>query len=171
MTDEERWEIRRARAKKRGYTNAQIKLAERQWHTERMGAILAGIPERFVDDGASHAPDSVGSTNLRPVFRIHDWMYCTRCHPPGTMTGEWRKKADADMKLFMGLGLPWYSRWVRRVYYWAVKKFGGRYEIFDSCGPEAGDFCRHNMPMPLWMNYEHAVTDALERIDNARQDT
>jgi hypothetical protein len=109
------------------------------------------IPKRFVDDGASFAPDSIGRTNLRRVFRIHDWRYCTRCHHPGELTTEWRSLADAEMKVNMNRGLPWYVRWTRWIYWWGVRKFGNRDNSFDSCGYEDGDYCRHNMPMPQWM--------------------
>jgi hypothetical protein len=108
------------------------------------------IPYRFTDDGCSLSPDSIGRTSLKLACRIHDWRYCTRAHAPGELTTSWRKKADLELRQMMGHGMPWYARWTRWMYWWGVRKFGNRDTSFDSCGVDAGQFCRHNMPMPEW---------------------
>ena len=136
---------------RRKFTRKQIKLATLAMHRDWANEAISSVPERFIDDGCSMAPDSIMRTSIRWACRIHDWRYCTRSHPAGALTGKARKKADLELKVNMGLGLPWYTQWARRVYYLFVKRFGGRYRAFDSCGPDAGDFCRHNMPIPLWM--------------------
>ena len=122
-------------------------------------AVLARIPDHFVDDGCSNSPDSWFGFNFRWACRIHDWRYCTRCHAPGTMTYNAKLVAEDEIKDNIKASLPLRWRWVRFVYYGAVFTLGG-FGAFDTCGRrpagasdgqlEAG-LCRHGMPMPEWM--------------------
>jgi hypothetical protein len=47
------------------------------------------------------------------------------------------------------VGLPTW-RWIANIYHEFVHLFSG-IRSWDSCGPEVGELCRHNMPMPEWM--------------------
>lgn len=118
--------------------------------------LLTSIPTDFVDDGCSASPDSICGDSIRWACRIHDWRYCTRAHRPGRMTTEYRKNADKELRTHMRLDLPWYSQWTRLIYHFFVRKFGNGDNSFDSCGPEVGEKCRHNMPQPVWMRAEVA---------------
>ena len=112
---------------------------------------LAAIPEDFVDDGCSNALDSLFGFVFAWACRIHDFYYCTRCWPAGRMTWGHKVVADNKLKLYMRASLPLRWRWVRYAYKTAVFAFGG-FGSFDSCGPAAGERCRHNMPAPGWMS-------------------
>lgn len=114
-------------------------------------ASLESIPNRFKDDGCSYSPDSIMRNDISWVCRIHDFRYCSRTNPANSMDKKRRKRADKEMKQNMGLNLPWYVRWVRRIYYRAIRWFGAGDHSYNSCGIEVGDLCRHNMPVPLWM--------------------
>jgi len=109
------------------------------------------IPVRFKDDGCSNSLDSLFGFVFKWACRIHDWMYCTRSHPAGTMTWGYKVLADNLLKRYMRASLPLRWRWVRYGYKSAVFLFGG-FGSFDSCGPKAGKLCRHNMPQPPWMS-------------------
>ena len=113
-------------------------------------AILNAIPFRFIDDGATNAPDGICGFEFRWASRIHDWRYDTRSHPPIEMTQAHRHLADAELERNVRSALPWRYRWIGWVYFAAVDRFGGD-EAWNSCGPEAGVLCRHNMPLPPWL--------------------
>ncbi len=106
--------------------------------------LLRTIPRGFRDDGCSNAPDSVFGFRFRWVCRLHDWRYCTRCHPPGVLTQGWRHMADRELRSFISASLPWRWRWLKWAYYGGVWWAGG-IEAFDSCGRDVGDFCRHGI--------------------------
>lgn len=112
--------------------------------------LLAEIPEEFVDDGCSTAPDALFGFRLGWACRIHDWMYCTRAWPAGTMDQHHRKHADDLLGEMIRQALPWRWRFVGWIYRAAVRRHGG-HAAFDSCGGEAGERCRHNLPRPGWM--------------------
>lgn len=106
--------------------------------------LLQRIPAEFIDDGCSNAPDRLFGFDFAWACRIHDWRYCTRAHPPGTLTSSWRIMADVELREFIRASLPWRWRWVRWIYHAAVNLMGG-YRAFDSCGMSAGPYCRHNL--------------------------
>lgn len=120
--------------------------------------LLKQIPVHFRDDGCSASPDAWFGFYFRWACRIHDWRYCTRCHPPGTMTGRAKRQADRELREGVKASLPWRWKWIGRVYEAAVRtNVNGS---FDTCGPvpeEATDYqrksglCRHGVPAPNWM--------------------
>ena len=112
--------------------------------------LLRRIPSHFVDDGCTSSPDGWFGFDFRWACRIHDWLYCTRAHPAGTMTYEWKVKADHALSEFIRASLPLRWRWVRWVYEGMVL-FAGGWGSFDSCGPEVGKRCRHGLRAPWWM--------------------
>lgn len=116
-------------------------------------AVNQQIPRHFVNDGCTNAPDTLFGFELGWACRIHDWRYCTRCHPAGTMTAGHRRRADAELGANVRAALPWRWRWVGWVYRTAVWRYAG-ISAFDSCGPSAGLKCRHHMPIPRWMRKE-----------------
>jgi hypothetical protein len=111
---------------------------------------LPKIPPDFVDSGCSNAPDSIFGRPIAWACRIHDWRYCTRAHPAGAMTQRWRQDADRELGANVRGSLPFALRWVGWVYWRATHRFGGD-DAFDSCGPEVGERCRHNLARPAWM--------------------
>jgi hypothetical protein len=111
---------------------------------------LREIPKNFVDDGCSNSPDGWFGFEFQWACRIHDYRYCTRCHDPGTMTYGMKLFADNELKRNIRYSLPWRWRWVRYVYHAGVW-FGGNFSAWDSCGPDAGEVCRHGMSQPDWM--------------------
>lgn len=117
--------------------------------------LLSEIHKDFQDDGCSGAPDDWFGFDLRYACRIHDWLYCTRAHPAGSMTQERRRYADDLLGALIRHALPWRWRWVGWWYRLAVHRYGG-IEAYDSCGPEAGDRCRHNLKQPPWMRRRRA---------------
>ena len=106
--------------------------------------LLAEIPEGFISDGCTNAPDTIFGFDLSDGCVIHDWRYCTRCHPPGALTQAWRIMSDVEMRDYFRAVLPTRWRWVRWIYHAFVNVVGG-FRAFDSCGPEAGLICRHGM--------------------------
>jgi hypothetical protein len=114
-------------------------------------AVIRSYFPGFSDDGCTVSPDGLFGYDFSWACRIHDWRYCTRCHPPGSMSRLARRFADEELRMHMRASLPWYTRgWVPLVYRLVVRFFG-RFGAWDSCGPEAGDLCRHQIPMPAWM--------------------
>lgn len=111
---------------------------------------LALIPAEFRDDGCSRSPDSLFGFDFRWACRLHDWSYCTRAHPPGSLTYARKVAADYTLREHLKAALPLRWRWVRFIYQGAVLAFGG-FGSFNSCGPEAGELCRHAMRRPPWM--------------------
>jgi hypothetical protein len=117
---------------------------------ERVLKLLEAIPDEFLDDGCSNAPDDFLGFHFGPYCRIHDWRYCTRCHRAGTMTAGARRWADMELGLNLRAVLPWRWRWVGWLYRVAVWRYGG-ISAFDSCGLDVGPLCRHGMTPPAWM--------------------
>ena len=113
--------------------------------------LLADISVDFVDDGCSNSPDTIWGFKFRWACRIHDWRYCSRSHLAGTMHYANKQVADRELRDFVGESLPWRWRWVRYFYLRGVQ-VGGGFDAWNSCGPEDGEFCRHNIALPLWMN-------------------
>lgn len=107
---------------------------------------LDRIPPLFKDDGCSNAPDRWLGVNLRPACRVHDFWYCTRAWPPGTLDQAHRSEADRFLGASVRALLPFGMKWAGWLYYRAVHRFGGD-DAYDSCGPLAGERCRHNMPL------------------------
>lgn len=66
------------------------------------------------------------------------------------MTQAWRHMADEEIKFNVRSALPRRHRWFSIIVYIALWRYGG-IEAFDSCGPEVGERCRHNMKRPVWM--------------------
>jgi hypothetical protein len=105
----------------------------------------------FEDDGLSGGfPDWLYSRhNLHLAGRVHDWNYCTRCHRAGSMT--WRAKGLADRALRQHARelLPWYLQIAPIILHIGVRVGGN--SSWDSCGPDVGERCRHNIKPPTWM--------------------
>ena len=106
----------------------------------------------FEDDGLSGGfPDWMYNRwDLSNAGIVHDWHYCTRCHKPGSMTDTSKKFADKALRVHARELLPWYLRLAPWILYIGVA-IGGGYGSWDSCGPEAGARCRHNIEQPPWM--------------------
>lgn len=126
----------------------------------------------FEDDGLSCFPDWIYKYLLRldisPSGRVHDWHYCTRCQPIGTMNQDHRLYADLALYLhsreLLRRRKPTENRFLRfvratrsrlprlapHVLYRGVR-LGGGGNAWNSCGPQSGDRCRHNMKKPKWM--------------------
>lgn len=113
-------------------------------------AALDRIPVGFRDDGCSSAPDRLFGRNLRPACRAHDWLYCTRAHPAGALDQAHRQAADRLLGRGVRALLPHGLGWIGWLTWRAVHRWGG-VAAFDSCGPEVGPVCRHNLPPPAWM--------------------
>jgi hypothetical protein len=105
----------------------------------------------FEDDGLSFFPDWIfRHWNLCKAGRIHDWHYCSRCHAAGTMNQTRRDLADKYIKQHARELLPWLLRPISHLLRGGVF-IGGGIRAWNSCGPSAGDRCRHNMKQPVWM--------------------
>jgi hypothetical protein len=117
----------------------------REWLSNK----LAKIPAEFRDDGMSNFPDRLFGWKLCDYARVHDWLYCTRAHAAGTMRRAHRKLADKVLRAAMAAEAPIGLRLVPRLIYRAVRMFGGA--SYDSCHPDVGTLCRHNLAQPLWM--------------------
>ena len=128
--------------------------------------LLRSIPSRFRDDGCSRSFDSWFGFDFRPYCRIHDWSYCTRCHRPGRLTAQYRLYADRRLRRFLSAATPLRWRWLKW-FYWAGVHLGGGISAFDSCGPDAGVLCRHDMPMPEWM--ERVAKEEPRRVPPLRR--
>jgi len=117
-------------------------------------ATLREIPERFTDDGCSYSPDSLFHNEIGWACRIHDYRYCSRSLGPRDFGPEARAAADLELRKNIALSFPKWLGWVRFLYWKAVRRFGGL-GLWNSCGYEVGDRCRHNMKRPLWMEEDH----------------
>lgn len=106
----------------------------------------------FKDDGLSGGfPDWLYSRwDLWKAGRVHDWHYCSRCHPQGSMDQDHRRRADRLLRQHARELLPWFLQIAPIVLYWGVR-LGGGTEAWHSCGPIVGERCRHNILMPGWM--------------------
>jgi len=125
----------------------------------RARAALELIPPQFLDDGCSAAPDQVFGIDLRWACRLHDWNYCSRAWPAGTLDQAWRHRADRELGAHVRAVLPLGLRWAGWLFWRATHRFGGM-QAFDSCGRRplgataaqiSAGLCRHGMPMPEWM--------------------
>ena len=112
--------------------------------------IRVAIPDDFISDGCSDAPDVLWGVNVADLCVDHDALYCQRIWKAGALDQVWR--TDADWYLGRGImaRLPWWQRWAGWVYHWFVHRFGGD-NAFASCGPLEGERCRHNVATPEWM--------------------
>lgn len=112
--------------------------------------LLKSFPDDFQDDGCSNAPDSFFGRDLRWCCRIHDWRYCSRGHSPGTMNQSARRFADKELGWNVRSVFRFGFRWLGWAYWRATHRFGGT-SAWNSCGPQAGRRCRHNLLQPDWM--------------------
>ena len=105
----------------------------------------------FKNDGLSGGfPDWIYRRwNLSLADIPHAWHYCTRCHPAGSMTYRAKKFADRALRQHARQLLPWWIRIAPVVLYYGV--IVGAHSSWDSCGPEEGERCRHNIKKPVWM--------------------
>jgi hypothetical protein len=108
------------------------------------------IPDEFRDDGCTGWFDSLFGYDFKDVCRVHDWAFCTRCHPPGSMTFANMVAVNRVLSEELAYRLPWWLDWTAGAVYRATYLFGP-FNAYDSCGPEAGERCRHNMAPPSWM--------------------
>jgi hypothetical protein len=125
-------------------------------------SILKKIPVHFRDDGCSNAPDGLFLwakrwrwlhwlvRSFRWCCRIHDWRYCSRAHPAGSMNQAARHFADKELGWNVRGVTLFTLKWLGWGYFRATSDFGGR-RAWNSCGPASGERCRHNMPQPEWM--------------------
>lgn len=128
-----------------------MRRAQRPIPKEASALLRGSVPASFKDDGCTNSPDSIFGFDFKWACRIHDWRYCTRCHDPGSMTYETKLRADMELKRHFKSSLPLRWRWIRYVYYAGVLA-GGGFNAFDSCGPEEGETCRHDVTSPQWMS-------------------
>lgn len=103
----------------------------------------------FISDKCSNSPDSLFGFDFSWACTIHDYKYCSRCHSPGALTYNAKIKADKELEQHIDDALPFRWSWVKYVYYVAVWRYGGM-GAFNSCGPEVGYKCRHNIVAPDW---------------------
>jgi len=108
----------------------------------------------FKDDGLSMFPDWIYRYilrhNITPAGRVHDWHYCSRCHPAARMNQAHRKFADRALYVHAKELLHSHFPIAPVALYLGVR-FGGGGSAFNSCGRTRGERCRHNMLMPTWM--------------------
>ena len=117
---------------------------------------LRKIPDRFADDGCTNSPDAWFGFDFSWACRIHDWRYCTRAQPDGSMSEARRWAADTYIRGDIKASLPWRWRWIRWVYFYVLKRFGDR--AYDTCpehfaaGVSRSDarrkVCRHGLTWP-----------------------
>jgi hypothetical protein len=71
--------------------------------------------------------------------------------------------ADKELRRNIALSFPRWLGWVRFLYYRGVRRFGSM-TAWDSCGYDAGEWCKHNIKRPLWMEEdEREETGSHER--------
>ncbi len=106
----------------------------------------------FLDDGLSGGfPDWLYYRfRLGLAGRVHDWHYCSRCHPQGTMNQAARRFADRALIAHARELLPWWLPLAPIILYLGVR-LGGGTSAWNSCGSTRGDRCRHNITQPVWM--------------------
>jgi hypothetical protein len=112
---------------------------------------IAQLWPDFRDDGLSGGfPDWLYSRhNLYLAGRVHDWMYCSRCHLQSSMTRQARRRADCALRQHARELLPWYLQLAPMILHIGVR-LGGP-SSWDSCGDDAGEWCRHMIARPVWM--------------------
>lgn len=113
------------------------------------------IPWNFIDDGMTAFPDNLFGWKLAAYGRVHDWLYCSRSHPRGTMSKKHRRLADKVLRSALAAEAPRGLRWIPRLVFRAVRMFGA--PSYDSCGPDRGELCRHGMRIPVWMEADSEV--------------
>ena len=122
-------------------------------HIEKLDWYLMQIAQLwpgFVDDGLSWFPDWIYARwDLHLAGRVHDWLFCTRCHRPGSMTRGAEKHANRVLRKLARDLLPWWIRATPFILYYGVKF--GAHSAWDSCGPDVGERCRHDIARPVWM--------------------
>ena len=74
------------------------------------------------------------------------------------MTDEAKIFADKALRKHARELLPWYLNVAPIVLYVGVR-VGGGFGSWDSCGPEEGDRCRHNIKQPDWMADEKEINN------------
>lgn len=113
--------------------------------------LLDRIPARFQDSTVTYSPDSIMRNGLGWMCRIYDWRLCSRCHAQDAMPID-KKIHYVELKEHIGLKTPWYRYW-SRLLYWKLRRVvkPKAEKAYDACGYSAGHLCRHNMPIPLWM--------------------
>ncbi len=105
----------------------------------------------FHDDGLSFFPDWIYSRwGLWRAGRVHDWHYCGRCHPMGSMTWKARRFADRALRQHARELLPWWLSIAPLVLYRGVRLGGVLFRAWNTCGYAAGERCRHNIKRPVW---------------------
>lgn len=104
----------------------------------------------FISDGCSYCPDEIFGHSLREACFAHDYFYCTRVHDAGDMTSGGRRNADKAFRHFLSLATPWWLYWYCWLMWAVVRITAG--DMWDSCGVDAGEVCRHNQTKPLWMH-------------------
>lgn len=112
---------------------------------------LVEIPDEFRDDGCTWWFDSLFGYDIRHICRVHNYFYCSRTQPPGSMTPENKDKVDRELSDEISKVLPWWLDWTAGPVYRAVYMWGSM--AYDTCKPDAGERCRHNM---LWPRRERA---------------
>ncbi len=129
-------------------------------------AELSKIPEEFRDDGCTNWFDKVFRWSIRWCCRLHDYGYCSRCWLPWQMRPTDQKRRDAKLRVLIAEALPWRWDWTRWPVYAALRVLGGL--SFNTCGPDKGDRCRHNMPMPAWMAAKEGRRERRRRQRNEK---
>lgn len=113
-----------------------------------LGLIANEWPD-FRDDGLSFFPDWVYRRwNLSRAGRVHDWHYCTRCHPMGSMTRKAKRFGDRGLRQHAREVLPRCVWLAPNILYHGVR-VGGR-RAWNSCGFDVGERCRHNIKRQPW---------------------
>jgi hypothetical protein len=114
---------------------------------------IAQLWPDFKDDGLSWFPDWIYRLilrhNITPAGRAHDWGYCSRCHKRREMTSERRLFADRALRKHARELLHGHFRITPLVLYAGVRLFGRK--AWNSCGPDEGERCRHDIEQPVWM--------------------
>lgn len=127
--------------------------------SEAARALIRKVPIEFGDDGLSCFPDSLWGFDFKWAGRLHDWGYCSRCHPAGSLTVRTKKMRDKMIGQHVAESLPLRWKWVGHAVRYALWRAG--YGSFDSCGfvPHGATdeqlvagLCRHGMRRPDWMD-------------------
>ena len=120
------------------------------WYLTQIAQLWPG----FVDDGLSWFPDWIYKYilrhNLTPAGRVHDWHYCSRCYKRNGMTPERRLFVDRALRKHARRILHGHFHIAPLVLYAGVRAFGWM-RAWDSCGPDVGERCRHDIARPVWM--------------------
>lgn len=112
--------------------------------------VIQAIPAHFHSDCCSGGPDHVLGVGIKHHCRAHDAAYCQRLWPAGSLDQQWRDAADRQLGVEIRSELPYCLKWIGWLYFRGTHRFGGD-NAYASCGPLAGDRCRHNIERPDWM--------------------